>query len=88
MTDFIWILVILGIVAVFIVVATKKGWISWKGEHGIATLTAFHDFQPKDKQEAIEYVMEEKAGKKMGEQESGQCKNESNKLLKGGENNG
>ncbi|MBU2471681.1 MAG: hypothetical protein KKF20_04675, partial [Bacteroidetes bacterium] len=37
----------------------------------IASLTAFHDFQPKDKQEAIEIVIEQKAGKKWEEQESG-----------------
>jgi hypothetical protein len=62
------------LVCVFIpllIVATKKKWVSWKGGRGIATLTAFHDFQTEDKQHAIEYVMEEKAGKKMEEQESG-----------------
>ena len=56
---------------VFLIVATKKKWVSWKGGSPIASITAFHDFQPKDKQEAIEYVMEQKAGKKMEEQESG-----------------
>jgi hypothetical protein len=56
---------------VFLIVATKKKWVSWKGGSPIASLTVFHDFQPKDKQEAIEYVMEQKAGKKMEEQESG-----------------
>jgi hypothetical protein len=60
--------------AVFLIIATKKRWISWKGGSGIATLTAFHDFQPKDKQHAIEIVMEQKAGKKLEEQESGQGK--------------
>ncbi|MBI5021591.1 MAG: hypothetical protein HZB59_09155 [Ignavibacteriales bacterium] len=70
MTDAIWFLIILILGVVFLVYATKKRWVSWRGSHGIATLTAFHDFQPKNKQEAIEYVMEEKAGKKMEEQES------------------
>lgn len=74
MTNAIWLLIILILVVVFLIYATKKRWISWRGSHGIATLTAFHDFQPKDKQEAIEYVMEEKAGKKMEEQESGDKK--------------
>jgi hypothetical protein len=37
-----------------------------------ASLTVYHDFQPKDKQNAIEIVMEKKAGKKMEEQESGE----------------
>lgn len=78
MTNYIWLLIIPILVAAFLVYATKKRWVSWRGSHGIATITAFHDFQPKDKQEAIEYVMEEKAGKKMEEQESGQDKNDSN----------
>jgi hypothetical protein len=64
-----------GILVAFLVFATKKRWISWKGGSGIATLTVFHDFQPRDKQGAIEIVMEQKAGKKLEEQESGQGKN-------------
>ena len=67
-----WFIIVMVAVGFFLTFATKKGWISWKGGHGIATLTAFHDFQTKDKQDAIEYVMEEKAGKKMAEQESGE----------------
>jgi hypothetical protein len=74
MTNGYWLLIILVTLAAFMVYATKKRWVSWRGGHGIATLTAFHDFQPKDKQEAIEYVMEEKAGKKMEEQDSGKEK--------------
>jgi hypothetical protein len=62
------------VISVFLIIATKKRWISWKGSHGIATLTAFHDFQPKDKQHAIEIVMEQKAGKKLQEQDTGQDK--------------
>lgn len=68
--------------AAFIVYATKKVWVSWRGGRGIATLTAFHDFQPKDKQEAIEYVMEEKAGNKMEEQESGDKQHPAKKFYK------
>ena len=60
--------------AVFLVVATKKKLVSWKGGRPIAGITAFHDFQPADKQKAIEYVIEQKAGKKMEEQESGEKK--------------
>lgn len=55
-----------------LVYMTKKGWVSWRGSHGIATLTAFHDFQPKDKQQAIEFVMERKAGKRLEADESGE----------------
>lgn len=54
----------------FLVYATKKKWISWRGGRGIATLTAFHDLQTSDKQDAIEYVMDEKAGKKMEEEDT------------------
>ncbi|MBU1298395.1 MAG: hypothetical protein KKG06_12355 [Bacteroidetes bacterium] len=61
----------LGALVVFIVFATIKCWVRWKGGSPIASLTAFHDFQPKDKQEAIEIVIEQKAGKKWEEQESG-----------------
>lgn len=77
MTDGLWLIIILIVLVAFLIYATKKRWISWRGGRGIATLTAFHDFQPKDKQKAIEYVMEEKAGKKMEEQESGRKKDES-----------
>lgn len=41
---------------------------------GAASLTAFHDFQPKDKQKGMEMVIELKAGKKMKEQETGEKK--------------
>jgi len=74
MTNGYWLLIILVALAAFLVYATKKRWVSWRGGSSMAFLTAFHDFQPKDKQEAIEYVMEEKAGKKMEEQESGKEK--------------
>jgi len=74
--DGIWLLIFLVAMVIFLIFATVKGWVSWRGGRGIATLTAFHDFQPKDKQEAIEYVMEEKAGKKMQEQESGEKKDD------------
>lgn len=68
-------LVIVGVVGLFLVYATKRKWVSWKEGHsgafGATTLTAFHDFQTSDKQHAIEYVMEESAGKKMEEQKNG-----------------
>mgnify|MGYP001573397244 FL=1 len=38
---------------------------------GFASLTAFHDLQAKDKQAGIKAVMEQKAEKKIEEQESG-----------------
>ena len=70
----IFVVLVFVVISIFLFIATKKGWVSWKGGHGIATLTAFHDLQPKDKQNAIEIVMEQKAGKKLEEQESGQGK--------------
>ena len=43
---------------------------------GIASLTAFHDLQAKDKQNAIEIIIEQKSQKKIEEQESGEGKNQ------------
>lgn len=78
MPSIFWILAIFGALAVFLVVASVKGWICWKGGRGIAHLTAFHDFQPKDKQEAIEVIVEQEAGKQWEEQESGEEKHKMN----------
>jgi hypothetical protein len=39
-----------------------------------ASLTAYHDFQTKDKQEAVEVVMEKKAGNKFEDREDGKDK--------------
>jgi FtsZ-interacting cell division protein ZipA len=41
-----------------------------RGHSGFAPLTAFHDFQPKDKQDAVEVIIEEKAGKERFSQTS------------------
>lgn len=73
MSKVIFIGVVVLVVSLFLIIATKKRWVSWK-DSGISMLTAFHDFQPKDKQHAIEIVMEQKSGKKWEEQESGQGK--------------
>ena len=70
MTDVIvWCVLILLAVSLVFAIASGK---FYNRRSGIATLTAFHDFQPKDKQEAVEVIVEEKAGKKMEEQESGE----------------
>ncbi|MBI5474574.1 MAG: hypothetical protein HY961_19730 [Ignavibacteriae bacterium] len=55
---------------VMLVVGVACGWFP-NHDNTLAPLTAFHDFQPKDKQEAIEVVMEQKAGKKQFEQTTG-----------------
>ena len=44
------------------------------GGGGFAALTAFHDFQAKDKQQAVEVIIEEKAGKKREEDSTGERK--------------
>ena len=79
MSNLLWVVLVVVVASIFLIIATKKRWVSWKGGHGIATLTAFHDLQPKDKQNAIEIVMEQKAGKKLEEQESGQNKGKGKK---------
>ena len=46
------------------------------GGSSAMSITAMHDMLPADKQEAIEIVMEEKAGKRWEEQETGEGKGE------------
>lgn len=41
------------------------------GGGGLASLTVFHDWLPKDKQRAIEVVIEQKAGKRLEEDMNG-----------------
>ena len=57
--------------AVILLFAIASGRMSNKGSSA-ASITAFHDMQPSDKQNAIEIIIEQKAGKKMEEQESGE----------------
>ena len=68
--DVISILILIGVglilvAGVMVIVIRPKGW------GNFASLTVYHDFQPRGKQEGVEIVIEKKAGKKMGEQESG-----------------
>ena len=79
MSNTLWFLIIAFAVLAFLIYAHKRRWIDLRGGGGFASLTAFHDFVPKDKQDAIEIMMEEKAGKKMEEQESGQDKGDEDK---------
>ncbi len=62
------------------------GWVIWAaasgkmfsgGGSGSAPLTAFHDFQPRDKQEAVEVIIDQRAGKRWEQQNTGEGKNES-----------
>ena len=54
-----------------LLLAIALGWMSGKGSSA-ASITAFHDMQPRDKQNAIEVSIEQKAGKRWEEQESGE----------------
>ncbi|HEY5615510.1 MAG TPA: hypothetical protein VIL52_05765 [Bacteroidota bacterium] len=67
---------IAGLIVFAIVVLLILGTVSMvrnpKKSAGIAMQTAFQDFLPKDKQQAMEIVMEQKDQKKMKEQESKQ----------------
>jgi hypothetical protein len=71
MAQVIWYIVIICPIAAFLTYATKRRWVVWRGGRSIANLTAFQDFQTKDKQEAIEITIERKAGKLWKSQESG-----------------
>lgn len=55
---------------VVLLIAIATGRMSGKGSSA-ASITAFHDMQPVDKQRAMEVIIEQKAGKKWEEQESG-----------------
>jgi hypothetical protein len=57
--------------ALFLLIAIASGRMSGKGSSA-ASITAFHDMQPRDKQNAIEVIAEQKAGKKLEEQKSGE----------------
>jgi len=65
----VWIGIVAAAALIFYVIIAGK--LSGRG-FGPAFLTVFHDWQPGDKQEAIEITMEEKAGKKQAEQQTGQ----------------
>ena len=65
----IWVILI-GL-ALLLLIAIAGGRMSGKGSNA-ASITAFHDMQPRDKQNAIEVIAEQKAGKKLEEQKSGE----------------
>jgi len=69
LTEILLVAVAVGL-AILLFVAIALGWIP-KNDGPGAALTALHDFQPVDKQNAMEIVIEQKAGKAWTEQESG-----------------
>jgi len=67
------IIILAGIALVaWVVWYASSGKLSSGGGSGSSFLTGFHDFQPRDKQDAIEIVMEQNEGKRWEEQESGE----------------
>lgn len=63
----IWIVVVVALVAAIVAMirAPKTG-------SGAASLTAMHDLQPRDKQQATETIMELKAERRRGSESSGE----------------
>ena len=57
--------------ALLLLLAIASGRMSGKGSTA-ASITAFHDMQPRDKQNAVEVIVEQKAGKKLEDQKSGE----------------
>jgi len=57
--------------ALLLLIAIAGGRMSGKASSA-ASITAFHDMQPRDKQNAIEVIAKQKAGKKLEEQKSGE----------------
>jgi hypothetical protein len=70
------------LLVVLVIWMSATGKFSSGGASSAASITAFHDMLPRDKQEAIEIVIEEKAGKKWMEQESGEGSKEEGRRQK------
>ncbi|NNG26502.1 MAG: hypothetical protein HKM87_03185 [Ignavibacteriaceae bacterium] len=67
------------LIVAFLFLAIFAGiiFIAWKRKFGFQSTVLFgatHEFYDKDKKEAIEIMVEQKAGKKMDEQKSGEPK--------------
>jgi hypothetical protein len=64
----VWLILAAAAIALLLAIATGK--MSGRGSN-FAALTSFHDMQPKDRRDAIEVVVEKKAGKRWSSDESG-----------------
>ena len=64
--------ILIGLTVLFLVMAVNG---SFSSRGSGASLTAFHDFQPQDRQRAVEMIIQEKAGKQKDSQESGESGN-------------
>lgn len=67
-----WLLLVAMVVVVVATIA--RGKLGGGSGAGMPGVTALHDLSPADRQRAIEIVVEQKAGKKWMEQESGGAK--------------
>ncbi len=70
-----WLLLVA--MGVVVVVTIARGNLGGGSGAGMPGVTALHDLSPADKQRAIEIVVEQKAGKKWVEHESGKNKGDS-----------
>lgn len=66
--------IILSLIAVIIYAIANKNPKNLQRSGSFASMAAFHDFQAKDKQNAIESVIEQQSEKKWEEEESGEGK--------------
>ena len=66
--------IIVSLLAVIIYTIAHKDKKDLQRSGSFASMAAFHDFQAKDKQNAMETIIEHNAQKKMSEEESGEDK--------------
>jgi hypothetical protein len=71
--------VVLIAATLLLLLGIATGWFSRQRKGALGFLTAYHDFSPRDKQRAVEVVIEKKAGKKLFAQESGEDKKDESK---------
>jgi hypothetical protein len=64
----VWLILAGAAIALLLAIATGR--MSGKGSN-FAALTSFHDMQPKDRRDAVEVIVEKKAGKRWSSDESG-----------------
>lgn len=70
MTTFVGYLIFAAIVVILLVGIVKA--IKEPKKSGFASYAAFHDLQPKDKQEGVEAIIEQNAEKKKNAEQSGE----------------
>lgn len=71
MSDWIVLLIVLGIIAVVIWIAVRRGWVT-RPPGSFTGITVYHDWMNQDTQRATEVVIERQADKKELEDDSGE----------------